>query len=325
MSDNIPLAVQVPIATQQLVPGPNDKVKVIIIVGKTGTGKSSLGNLLLNQKRFAVCHGSFSQTKIVECGFVNYCGTWYKIIDTVGICDDELTTEDVLSRIAHVVDEIPNGELAQLLLVYDGKVTEETLEAMRIITAVMHDRSILHHTCIIRTKSEFYDVEDECEKERVSLRSKTKEKYRYMFKEANRILFVENPHVASNATPTELENCTRKQKDARLKLFSYLETVVNTYKLPFYEETMARVQELVKEDKEREAKFEERIKELEALLKANQINNESFKMIFEQMAKQNEDIRKHNAEMIGMMMKTIQDINNRPPPVVDGGGGCNIL
>jgi len=85
--------------------------KNILSIGRTGSGKSTLANILCNNEDSFESEGEFeeffregefsiSQTKRVrEAEFKNK-GERYRIIDTPGIGDTNLTDEEILREIA---------------------------------------------------------------------------------------------------------------------------------------------------------------------------------------------------------------------------------
>jgi len=102
----------------------------IVIVGATGSGKSSLANALLGcdprskECLFEVCSGSDSCTKKTTYGFGLWLGNGqnFTVIDTPGFGDsdndDEVLIEEMMDILANVVDHTDT-----FLLLFDGRET----------------------------------------------------------------------------------------------------------------------------------------------------------------------------------------------------------
>jgi len=102
----------------------------IVIVGATGSGKSSLANALLGcdprskECLFEVCSGSDSCTKKTTYGFGFWLGNGqnFTVIDTPGFGDsdndDDLLIEEMMDILANVVDHTDT-----FLLLFDGRET----------------------------------------------------------------------------------------------------------------------------------------------------------------------------------------------------------
>src|SRR6266487_3374516 len=96
-------------------------VKNTLLIGRTGSGKSTLANVFLNkndnfEKVFKENKYSISGTKDIKIEIVDIDGIKYRIIDTVGISDTNLTSQQVLNKIVDASHFIEEG-LNQILFV----------------------------------------------------------------------------------------------------------------------------------------------------------------------------------------------------------------
>ena len=76
-------------------------VKKILLIGRTGNGKSTIANVLVNQNEnfeeiFKEGHDSVSETKKISDKEFKINETTYCIIDTLGIGDTSLSESDAL-------------------------------------------------------------------------------------------------------------------------------------------------------------------------------------------------------------------------------------
>jgi len=77
----------------------------ILLIGRSGRGKSTLANVVTNTNKFKESSGSASETKKIQSEeFTNEeDNTNYLIIDTPGIGDTKMSDNEVLDIIAEAV------------------------------------------------------------------------------------------------------------------------------------------------------------------------------------------------------------------------------
>merc|ERR1719500_1238622 len=129
-STSIFLLVLLPLALAQRPLVPELPDPRIVIVGATGSGKSSLANAFLgcdprsDDCLFEVCSGSDSCTKQTTYGFGSWLGNGqnFTVVDTPGFGDsnndDDLLIEEMMEVLADVVDHTDT-----FLLLFDGRET----------------------------------------------------------------------------------------------------------------------------------------------------------------------------------------------------------
>lgn len=132
----------------------------IVLLGKTGVGKSSSGNTVLGEDRFTCGRSLSSVTSLssVEKSVIG--GRSVSVIDTPGFFDTTLPKEQLSEEFARSIYLSAPGVHAFLFVVPFGRFTEQEEEILRKVQKVF-GKDVLKHVILLFTYG------DECIRERI--------------------------------------------------------------------------------------------------------------------------------------------------------------
>jgi len=135
--------------------------KTILLIGRTGRGKSTLCNVIIGKNIFKEGEFSVSQTKQSQSETINHQGVNYVVIDTVGLGDTKLTERQVLDHLASSFSLV-SSSIDQIIFVFNGKFTQEEIDAYRLLKTLF-GQDVSHITTIVRTEFSKYRDINACE------------------------------------------------------------------------------------------------------------------------------------------------------------------